>query len=559
MPQSQAFDVFLSYNKTDEGWTKKLKSALVSRNLRVWLACDEIGAGELFPSAIEEGMLNSGAVVLIVSPESLASKWVEQEYNSALTLSNKRGHELPIIPVILRTAELPPFLESRMFVDFRDEAGFEVGVNALAASIRAGVRGAGKRIERVTFISSEYPPCVFGGLGIHVQKLTAALAGLMEVEVLLPNPMPEGTLYEQPPANVRPAVVPVTAQYTDDPSSWCRFALNAIPRLLHTAESQWPAIVHCHDWVTVLAGIKCRWHANVPLVFHVHLPNRDPLCASIENLALISADMVTVNSEFMSVELTDRGLPIRKLRVVKNGVDTDIFRPSPDWPADDGYILFVGRLVEQKGVEYLLRAFSYVHQKFPDVRLKILGHGEFEAWLERLAANLMLSSHVEFLKWVPHEQTASLYQRARLVVVPSVFEPFGMVALEAMACKRPVVASRIGGLREIVQHGKTGFLVHPKDHLDLAQWMMTLLSDAELRQKMGEASHAAISAGGYTWPAIAQSFYDLYVEARDGFERRNMPTDARRYMGQIVGQTSESNRWNWRQLLENLYTERVYL
>lgn len=558
MPQNQAFDVFLSYNKNDEAWTKRLKTALVSRALRVWLACDEIGPGELFPSAIEQGMLNSGSVALIVSPESLASKWVEQEYNTALTLSNKRGRDLPIIPLILKTAELPPFLESRQFVDFREDLGFDVGADTLAAAIRAGVKSDAKHIPRATFISSEYPPCVFGGLGIHVQKLTTALARFMEIDVLLPNPMPEGTLYEQPSGNVRPAVVPVTATY-EDPSSWCRFALNAIPRLLNMPKDRAPAIIHCHDWVTVLAGIKCRWALKVPLIFHVHLPNRDPLCASIENLALISADMVTVNSEFMSVELTDRGLPIRKLRVVKNGVDSEVFRPSPDWPADDGYILFVGRLVEQKGVEYLLRAFSYVHQKFPEVRLKIIGHGEFAEWLERLSANLTLSSHVEFLKWVPHEQLASLYQRARLVVVPSVFEPFGMVALEAMACKRPVVASRIGGLKEIVQHGKTGFLVHPKDHLDLAQWMMTLLADADLRKTMGEASYAAVLAGGYTWPAIAQQFYDLYREAREGFATRDMPPDARKYMYEIVGQTPESQQWNWKQLLADLFPERVYL
>jgi glycogen synthase len=558
MPRNQAFDVFLSYHKTDEAWTRRLKAALVSRTLSVWLACDEITPGDLFASTIEDAMLHSGALALVVSPESLASKWVEQEYNTAVTLSNKIGRDLRIIPLILRTAELPPFLESRMFVDFRDDAGFAVAVDILSSAIRSGAKSAAKHIQRVTFISSEYPPCVFGGLGIHVQKLTAALARFMEIDVLLPNPMPEETIYQRPSENVRPVLVPVTATY-QDPASWCRFALNAIPRLVKPANGRAPAIIHCHDWVTVLAGIKARWALNVPLLFHVHLPNRDPLCASIENLALISADMVTVNSQFMSVELTDRGLPIRKLRVVKNGVDTDVFRPSPDWPTDDGYILFVGRLVEQKGVEYLLRAFSYVHQKFPEVRLKIIGHGEFDAWLERLSVNLTLSTHVEFLKWAAHEQLASLYQRARLVVVPSVFEPFGMVALEAMACKRPVVASRIGGLKEIVQHGETGFLVHPKDHLDLAQWMMTLLSDAGLRNRMGEAGYAAVSSGGYTWPAIAQQFYDLYLEAREGFEPRDMPSDARRYMSQIVGQTAEPQRWDWKVLLQDLFPKTVYL
>jgi glycosyltransferase involved in cell wall biosynthesis len=263
--------------------------------------------------------------------------------------------------------------------------------------------------------------------------------------------------------------------------------------------------------------------------------------------------MVTVNSEFMSVELTDRRLPIRKLRVVKNGVDLEIFRPASDWPADGGYILFVGRLVEQKGIEYLLRAFSYVRQKFPDVRLMIVGDGEFKEWLERLASNLTILRNVDFVPWVQHEDLARLYQRARIVVIPSIFEPFGMVALEAMACKRPVVASNIGGLREIVRHGKTGFLVNPKDHLDLALWMMTLLSDNGLQSRMGAAGYQRVSEEGYTWASIADQFGDLYQEVREGFESREEPKEAQLYISQIVDQASALDKYDWIWLTRGLY------
>lgn len=171
---------------------------------------------------------------------------------------------------------------------------------------------------------------------------------------------------------------------------------------------------------------------------------------------------------------------------------------------DDGYLLYVGRLVEQKGVEYLLRALYYVREKFPDIRLKIAGEGPFRPWLERLSTNLLLSGQVEFLGWRTGQELARLYQRALVVAVPSIYEPFGMTALEAVACQRPVVASRIGGLKEIIQNKVTGFLAEPNDDLDLAQWLMTLLSNADLRNRMGEAGRASVSSKGYTWPRIAQ-------------------------------------------------------
>ncbi len=205
-------------------------------------------------------------------------------------------------------------------------------------------------------------------------------------------------------------------------------------------------------------------------------------------------------------------------------------------------------------MEYLLRAFSYVRQKF-NVRLKIVGDGEYKEWLERLSINLMLSEHVEFVPWVQHDRLAELYQRALLVVVPSVYEPFGMVALEAMACKRAVVASRFGGLMEIVRDGKTGFLVQPKDHLDLAQWIMTLLSDSELRNRMGEAGYGRVSAQGYTWPSVAENVNKLYLEAREGFKKRVKPEKADEYIYQIRKEALEKDKGDWRNLLGNLFNK----
>jgi glycogen(starch) synthase len=551
MSSVREFDVFLSYASLDEAFVRRLKAALESQKLRVWLDRDEIVPGDLFPSAIELALTKSSAVAFVVSPESLASGWVKEEYNSAIALSHRNAKELRLIPVLLNSADLPPFLASRQWADFRDEGKFNDGIKSLIAGIRGQPSAQHLTVKRVCFLSSEYPPIIFGGLGIHVDKLTAALSKHLALDIVLPDP---GKQQYQPGKGVRPVSVSVGGSYSDS-SSWRRFAEYVPSRIGNLVGKDLPDIIHCHDWVTVLAGIKCKWQLGIPLIFHMHLPNRDPLCAYIENLGLISADLVTVNSEAMYVEITDRGLPIRKLQVVRNGVDTDIFKSAKNWPTDGGYILFVGRLVEQKGVEYLLRAFCYVRDKFPDVRLKIAGDGEFREWLERLCENLMLSSHVEFLGWMQQDELPALYAAARLVVVPSVFEPFGMVALEAFASKRPVVASRVGGLREIVQHNSSGFLAEPKDHLDLAQWLMTLLADSEMRHRMGEAGLARISDEGYTWPAVAEQFLELYEQINQSPANLAEPQGANSLSYQIEQVATRGEKRAWWSFLLKLFAK----
>lgn len=374
---------------------------------------------------------------------------------------------------------------------------------------------APKTLSRVCFISSEYPPKVFGGLGVHVHQLSLALSKKLDIDIVLAKAGRER--YRD--FGQRIHLQPLTS---DNPSyaeriSWFHFANNAAEKIARLARDNRPDVIHCHDWVTVLAGIKCRFQLNIPLLFHVHLPNRHQLCSMVESLGLVCADLVTVNSETMYEELNnrllnERRLPVRGLEVVKNGVDIEEFVPATDWPADDAYILFVGRLVEQKGVEHLLRALSTVRVKFPDVRLKVVGDGEFRQPLERIAKNLMLAPQVEFLGWQTGADLVKLYQQAQLVVIPSIYEPFGMTALEALACQRPVVASRVGGLAEIIDEGVTGYLAEPKDDLDIAQWTMALLANPEQRAAMGKEGRNQILRKGYTWPQIADRFINFYEE-----------------------------------------------
>jgi len=158
-------------------------------------------------------MKTSRAIALIVSPNSIASKWVDEEYNVALALSNDRSTDLRIIPLLLRNAELPSMLSARQYIDFRDDSRFDEGVLALLKALRARPDYYG-RIRKSVFVSSEYPPFIYGGLGVHVQKLAAALASRTQVDVLVPNPEADG--YESVAANVRPITIPVDASYADN-------------------------------------------------------------------------------------------------------------------------------------------------------------------------------------------------------------------------------------------------------------------------------------------------------------------------------------------------------
>ena len=354
---------------------------------------------------------------------------------------------------------------------------------------------------RVALFSSEYPPHVYGGLGTHVGEITAAMNGRAEFDLFVPA---KGD-YATDAAPIRVREVPV-APAANNVELW----LNYCDAALHLAEQNPPNVdvIHCHDWMTVLAGIKLRSVLGKPLVYNVHLPQAVDAYQGLEKLGLVSADLVLVNSAAVEREIRAHDLPIRRVDIVPNGVDLETFRPPEDWPNDDGYVLFVGRLVPQKGVTFLLQALSVVLQRCPDTRLIIAGDGELDLFLKRIARHLGIPHRVTFVDWKTGGDLVELYQRAKLVVVPSCYEPFGIVALEAMACGRPVIASRTGGLVEIVDDGVNGLLVEVGNYLQLAQRMVTLMQDDEQRRRIGQSARRR--AAEFAWQRVSERTLELY-------------------------------------------------
>lgn len=555
--EAAEFDLFVSYAADDREWVNThLIDVLKGAGIRFHTeATFTLGVPRI--TEFERAVARSRYTLLVLSPAYLAG-----DYGSFVqVLAQSYGAQRfswPVIPLLLRDIELPPGLQMLAGLDARNPEAWQEAASRLRNQL-------GRPLS-VCFVSSEYPPRMVGGLGAHVEQLTTALGAYMDIRIVLPSVSRDMDDYQRPPS-YRVQLMNLTGSYPSygNLASWFRFSTDAVNEINHMIrEGVTFDAIHCHDWVTVLAGIKCCRQHKIPLVFHVHLPNRTPVCASVENLGLAYADLITVSSDQTRRELLRRaqalGLnPEPTIRIVKNGVDLDTFRPGNGEPAEEDYILFVGRIVQQKGLQYLLRAFYYVTQKFPGVRLKIVGRGDLQPRLERLRRNLLLpEDRIEFIDpapWLTRAELAKLYQDARLVVVPSIYEPFGMTAMEALACQRPVVASRVGGLQETIRHKETGFLAEPQNELDLAQWIMTLLADPALGDRVAAAGRAGLEAApDATWPKIAQQVMGLY-RGLELTEVSSRATEIRDQLSSLV-QTLEpayyrQSGWEFRSLLDS--------
>jgi len=206
-------------------------------------------------------------------------------------------------------------------------------------------------------------------------------------------------------------------------------------------------------------------------------------------------------------------------RVIPNAVDTERFTP-PEREPEEPVVLFVGRLVYRKGPHVLIRAFRHVADEVPDARLVIVGRGSMEPLLKALISRLGLAGKVELAGAVSEAEKPLYYRSSWITAVPSILnESFGIVALEAMASGRPVVATRHGGLAEVVEHGRTGLLVKPGDHRELANAIIELLQDKGLRRSMGAEARRVVEER-YSWDVVLDAITGTYEELAEGASER---------------------------------------
>jgi starch synthase len=381
---------------------------------------------------------------------------------------------------------------------------------------------------RIGIVTREWPPDVYGGAGVHIEHLVGALRSLPagpEVDVhCFGGPRPDAVAHPVPP-NLQGA----------------NGALQAIGVDVEIAAALGEVeLVHSHTWYANAAGLLAGLVHGVPHVITAHsLEPRRPwkadqlgggyrLSSWVERTAFLSADAVIAVSHGMRADMLAvyPDLDPARVLVVHNGVDAEAYRPTPDPDVvrslrvdpDRPYALFVGRITRQKGLVHLLAAAADLP---PDAQLVLCaGAADTPGERQQVADTVdALQSRRGGVVWIeamlPREQLVPLISGATVFVCPSVYEPLGIVNLEAAACGTAVVASDVGGIPEVVDDGRTGLLVHydPDDvaafEAGLATRIAELLADPLRATAMGAAGREKVLSD-FGWPAIAQQTVGVY-------------------------------------------------
>src|SRR5580692_4200252 len=405
---------------------------------------------------------------------------------------------------------------------------------------------------RVLILSWEYPPVIEGGLARHVRKLAEALVRQgVAVDVLTRGRAISGEsdgsgVAERGGVNIYRVREPRWPRELDRFVAWVERMnedMLAAGEAL-TQEHQYD-LVHGHDWLVAKASAALAERLNVPYLTTIHATEHgrhqgwvaDPPQSNIhavERWMARRAEAVIVCSYYMRGHVADIfDIDERRVAVIPNGVDPNELQPSGDLQAlrrefaepHEKLVLLVGRLVYEKGFQLALDALPDVIERVGNVRFLVAGSGTHEAELKAQAQRLGLIEHGTFLGWIGDDVLHSLYRIADLCVVPSIYEPFGLVALEAMASGCPCIVADTGGLREVVPMGeRVGLRFNGGDPEHLGVMMERLLVDDELRERLvAEASEHVL---GFDWSDVARRTRGVYRDLTAG-RRAGRNGDAR--------------------------------
>ena len=394
---------------------------------------------------------------------------------------------------------------------------------------------------KVLFLTNEYPPHIYGGAGVHVGYLSRELAKTMPVEVRCFGDQ-----------RFEKGKLKVTGFELDARNFTCpkplRSVFGAVRRCIDFNTTNIDAdLVHCHTWYSHFGGILAKLNYGIPLVITVH--SLEPLrpwkreqlgggydfSLWVEKTALEMADAIIAvsNETKRDIERLFDVDPAR-VHVIHNGIDPDEYRKVDSTGAlqrygidpAKPYLLFVGRITRQKGIIHLVRAIQFMDRDFQIV-LCAGAPDTPEIAQEMKTAVARAQGQRPGIIWIDEmldqKSTCELYSHAAVFCCPSIYEPFGIINLEAMACETAVVASAVGGIKEVVVDGETGFLV-PLEQMkespfeptnpekfarDIADRINQLMQDRQLREKFGKAGRKRAEEN-FSWTAIAQKTKALY-------------------------------------------------
>jgi glycogen synthase len=390
--------------------------------------------------------------------------------------------------------------------------------------------------NRVLILSWEYPPVIEGGLARHVRKLSEELVRQGVAVDVLTRGAGERSQDGQPAVEERGGVTvhrvrePNWPRDLDRFVAWVEHMNEDMLRLGEAlAEERGYDLVHGHDWLVAHACAALADRLEVPFLTTIHATEHgrhqgwvqdqpQSHIHAVERWMAKRADSVITCSHYMRGHVADIfDIDESRITVIPNGIDPRDLRPVDDLQTLRGkfaepherLVLLVGRLVYEKGFQLALDALPGVIEQVGDVRFLVAGSGTHEAELKAQAERLGLTDQGVFLGWIGDDALHSLYRIADLCVVPSIYEPFGLVALEAMASGCPCIVADTGGLREVVPSGeRVGLRFNGGDAEHLGVMIERLLVDHELRDRLvAEASEHVLS---FDWSDVAQRTRGIY-------------------------------------------------
>jgi glycogen synthase len=389
-------------------------------------------------------------------------------------------------------------------------------------------------MTRVLILSWEYPPLIEGGLARHVRKLSESLAELgTEVHVLTrggeESPEEEdvgGVSIHRVREPTRPSELGEFVAWVEHMNS---DMLAAGVELGDRFEFD---LVHGHDWLVAAACDHLARRFGSPLVTTIHATEHgrhqgwvdkhpQSYIHGVERWITNRSDRVIACSYYMREQIADIfGVEEERVSVIPNGIDPEDLRAQDGDELqrlrrefagpDERLVLLIGRLVYEKGFQIALEAMPRLVERFPGTRFLVAGSGTHETELRRQASDLGLLDHGTFLGWIGDDVLHSLYRIADLCVVPSIYEPFGLVALEAMASGCPCIVADTGGLREVVPHDEVGLRFRARDPDSLAEVAERVLADEELGRRL--VSEALEHVRRFDWLDVAGRTSGVYAE-----------------------------------------------
>lgn len=402
---------------------------------------------------------------------------------------------------------------------------------------------------KIALFTNEFPPNIYGGAGVHIDFLSQELSKLARVEVRC--------FGDQSVDAENMHVEGINSSLTkmeDDANPHIKMFHNLSRNVEMSQATPKADVIHCHTWYTHLAGIFARELLQSPLILTTHslethrpwkveqLGNGYFLSRWIENSAYNTADGIIAVSKQMKEDVVEAyGVASEKVTVIHNGIDPEFYKPAfdenllleyginPEIP----FVLFVGRITRQKGISQLIGAAKHFNK---DCQIVLCAGApdtkEIAEETEALIEDLRRSREGVILisEMLPREKVKVLYSHARVFACPSLYEPFGIINLEAMACETPVVASNVGGIPEIIVEGETGYLIplesisrtdfnpaHPEAfQKDFAAKVNRLLDDKALADQMGKAGRERVLQI-FSWESIAKTTFEYYQKVITAF------------------------------------------